>query len=285
MLAANVCASDFLAANGPAGALPRARGPDAREARALRAFLADLRARARAAATSRTRRTTRSCWRSIQGRPDFALLQTVMLRSLQQARLHARTTSGHFGLAYEAYAHFTSPIRRYPGPRWCIAASRRCSPASATSPPARPGTTSASTARSPSGAPTTRRATSRPGSSASSCRTRWARTFDGTISGVDELRPLRDAGRPQRRRPRARHRAAARLLPVRPDAPLADRRAQRGRVPARRPRARERGAREPRAGTIDFTLADAPSAAHPAVSQPLARGDRPREPRAPRARR
>jgi ribonuclease R len=36
---------------------------------------------------------------------------------------------------------------------------------------------------------------------------------------------------------------------------------------------------------IDFTLADATSAARPAVSQPLARGDRPREPRTPRARR
>jgi ribonuclease R len=49
----------------------------------------------------------------IQGRPDRDLLQTVLLRSLQQAR-YSPDNLGHFGLAYDAYAHFTSPIRRYP---------------------------------------------------------------------------------------------------------------------------------------------------------------------------
>ncbi len=50
---------------------------------------------------------------SIQGRPELPLLQTVMLRSLQQA-MYAPENIGHFGLAYPAYTHFTSPIRRYP---------------------------------------------------------------------------------------------------------------------------------------------------------------------------
>jgi len=49
----------------------------------------------------------------IKGRPDAALLQTVMLRSLQQA-VYSPDSVGHFGLAYEHYTHFTSPIRRYP---------------------------------------------------------------------------------------------------------------------------------------------------------------------------
>ncbi|MEP6701378.1 MAG: RNB domain-containing ribonuclease, partial [Betaproteobacteria bacterium] len=49
----------------------------------------------------------------IRDRPDFQLLQTVLLRSLQQA-VYSPDNKGHFGLAYEAYAHFTSPIRRYP---------------------------------------------------------------------------------------------------------------------------------------------------------------------------
>jgi len=49
----------------------------------------------------------------IKERPDFALLQTVLLRSLQQARYRPDNV-GHFGLSYAAYAHFTSPIRRYP---------------------------------------------------------------------------------------------------------------------------------------------------------------------------
>jgi len=48
-----------------------------------------------------------------RGRPDYGLIQTVALRSLMQARYSAEPT-GHFGLALEHYAHFTSPIRRYP---------------------------------------------------------------------------------------------------------------------------------------------------------------------------
>jgi len=49
----------------------------------------------------------------IKKRPDEQLLQTVLLRSMQQA-VYSPDNVGHFGLAYEAYAHFTSPIRRYP---------------------------------------------------------------------------------------------------------------------------------------------------------------------------
>lgn len=49
----------------------------------------------------------------IRGRPDFHLIQTVLLRSLQQA-IYSPDNLGHFGLAYDAYTHFTSPIRRYP---------------------------------------------------------------------------------------------------------------------------------------------------------------------------
>ena len=46
-------------------------------------------------------------------RDDGHLLQTVMLRSMKQA-MYSPDNVGHFGLALEAYAHFTSPIRRYP---------------------------------------------------------------------------------------------------------------------------------------------------------------------------
>ena len=49
----------------------------------------------------------------VKQRPDFHLIQTVMLRSLSQAR-YSPDNIGHFGLALEHYAHFTSPIRRYP---------------------------------------------------------------------------------------------------------------------------------------------------------------------------
>lgn len=49
----------------------------------------------------------------IKMRPDALLLQTMLLRSMQQA-VYSPENIGHFGLSYEAYAHFTSPIRRYP---------------------------------------------------------------------------------------------------------------------------------------------------------------------------
>ncbi len=49
----------------------------------------------------------------VRQRPDFHLIQTVLLRSLNQA-VYTPDNQGHFGLAYPAYTHFTSPIRRYP---------------------------------------------------------------------------------------------------------------------------------------------------------------------------
>lgn len=49
----------------------------------------------------------------VKERPDHELIQTMLLRSLNQAVYHADNI-GHFGLALEEYAHFTSPIRRYP---------------------------------------------------------------------------------------------------------------------------------------------------------------------------
>lgn len=50
---------------------------------------------------------------AIADRPDADIIQTVMLRSMNQA-VYSPQNEGHFGLAYQAYAHFTSPIRRYP---------------------------------------------------------------------------------------------------------------------------------------------------------------------------
>ncbi len=51
--------------------------------------------------------------RQINSRPEAHIIQTVLLRSLRQA-VYSPENVGHFGLAYDAYTHFTSPIRRYP---------------------------------------------------------------------------------------------------------------------------------------------------------------------------
>jgi ribonuclease R len=51
--------------------------------------------------------------RQVSGRPDADLIETVILRSMSQA-VYQPENIGHFGLALERYAHFTSPIRRYP---------------------------------------------------------------------------------------------------------------------------------------------------------------------------
>jgi len=50
---------------------------------------------------------------AVKERPDRHLIETVLLRSMQQA-MYSSDNVGHFGLAYPAYTHFTSPIRRYP---------------------------------------------------------------------------------------------------------------------------------------------------------------------------
>jgi ribonuclease R len=51
--------------------------------------------------------------RSVQGRADANVIETVLLRTLNQA-VYSPENKGHFGLSLEQYAHFTSPIRRYP---------------------------------------------------------------------------------------------------------------------------------------------------------------------------
>ena len=51
--------------------------------------------------------------KKVAGKPEEQMVQTMMLRSMQQAK-YAPTPVGHFGLGAEDYTHFTSPIRRYP---------------------------------------------------------------------------------------------------------------------------------------------------------------------------
>jgi ribonuclease R len=60
-----------------------------------------------------TPREFRQLVERLAARPDGVLLESLVIRSLAQA-VYQQTNIGHFGLALEEYAHFTSPIRRYP---------------------------------------------------------------------------------------------------------------------------------------------------------------------------
>jgi ribonuclease R len=112
MLAANVCTAEFLAkADHPA--LYRVHeGPTPEKLALLKEFLAGCALRM-SGGDDPTASDYAKLLIAIKARPDFALLQTVLLRSLQQAQYRPENV-GHFGLSYPAYAHFTSPIRRYP---------------------------------------------------------------------------------------------------------------------------------------------------------------------------
>ncbi|MDE3010660.1 MAG: ribonuclease R [Pseudomonadota bacterium] len=112
MLAANVCASDFLAAHKHPTLYRIHPGPTPEKLDAVRQFLGEVGLHLGGGEEPRARDYAELIDK-IQGRPDRDLLQTVLLRSLQQAR-YSPDNVGHFGLAYDAYAHFTSPIRRYP---------------------------------------------------------------------------------------------------------------------------------------------------------------------------
>ncbi|MCB1964601.1 MAG: ribonuclease R [Candidatus Accumulibacter sp.] len=112
MLAANVCASGFLQANRQACLYRIHEGPTPEKLEALRNFLKEF-AIGLGGGDDPTASDYAELLDSIKTRPDAQLLQTVMLRSLRQAQ-YSPDNVGHFGLSYEHYTHFTSPIRRYP---------------------------------------------------------------------------------------------------------------------------------------------------------------------------
>ncbi len=112
MLAANVCASDYLAANEQPTLYRVHEGPSSEKLEALRTMLKDFGLTLNGGDEPQAKDYAELLSR-IKGTPFAGMLQTVMLRSLSQA-VYTPENVGHFGLAYDAYAHFTSPIRRYP---------------------------------------------------------------------------------------------------------------------------------------------------------------------------
>jgi ribonuclease R len=112
MLAANVCSADFILQHEHLGLFRVHEGPTPEKRETLLAYLRSL-----GVAASLSDDPKPSEFQAIahatQGRADAQQIHTMLLRSMQQA-IYTPVNSGHFGLAFEAYTHFTSPIRRYP---------------------------------------------------------------------------------------------------------------------------------------------------------------------------
>jgi ribonuclease R len=112
MLAANVCSADFINQGKQPGLFRVHEGPTAEKKEVLRNYL-----KAMGVGLTITDDPKPSEFQAIavatKDRPDAQQIHSMLLRSMSQA-IYTPMNSGHFGLAYEAYTHFTSPIRRYP---------------------------------------------------------------------------------------------------------------------------------------------------------------------------
>ena len=111
MLAANICAAEF-ALKGDSDALYRNHlPPEGEKSQRLKDYLSGFGIDFPSEKPSHS--DYQRVLKQIEDRPDADAIQTMLLRSMMQAN-YGPENQGHFGLAYEQYGHFTSPIRRYP---------------------------------------------------------------------------------------------------------------------------------------------------------------------------
>ncbi|WP_027148959.1 ribonuclease R [Methylobacter tundripaludum] len=112
MITANMAAARFLNSKKMPKLLRIHEGPSADKLLNLKTFIGEL-GLSLGGGAKPTPLDYMHLMESIKDRPDAHLIQTVLLRSMSQA-VYSPELKGHFGLALDAYAHFTSPIRRYP---------------------------------------------------------------------------------------------------------------------------------------------------------------------------
>jgi ribonuclease R len=112
MLAANVCAAEFLQAEKLEGLYRVHEGPKEEKLKNLRIYLSELMMNL-GGGDKPSPADYQAILSSIADRADASVIQSMLLRSMNQAVYQAEN-KGHFGLSYDSYAHFTSPIRRYP---------------------------------------------------------------------------------------------------------------------------------------------------------------------------
>ncbi len=112
MIAANISAAKFLKKNKVPSLYRIHAGPNPEKVPAMIEFLSVY--GVRMTGLEPTPQQYADALEQIKSLEEFDMIQTVMLRSLLQASYSPDTKTGHFGLALADYAHFTSPIRRYP---------------------------------------------------------------------------------------------------------------------------------------------------------------------------
>lgn len=112
MLAANVAVASFLTQKGGPAVYRVHEQPDLEKMKGLQTFLSEFNIPCHWGAKISSKQF-QATLDEVRKRPEKNILETIMLRSLKQAQ-YATENTGHFGLAYPEYTHFTSPIRRYP---------------------------------------------------------------------------------------------------------------------------------------------------------------------------
>ncbi len=112
MILANVATAGFLEQHSVPALYRVHHGPKSDRLEDLRSFLS-LRGLSLRGGDQPTAMDYATLSKQIEERPDRSVISTLMLRSMQQA-VYQPKNEGHFGLALNQYAHFTSPIRRYP---------------------------------------------------------------------------------------------------------------------------------------------------------------------------
>ncbi len=112
MLAANVCSADFIQESKHPGLYRVHEGPTPEKVDLLRNYLKAIGVGQTVSEDPAPGEFQRVA-EATKERPDALQIHSMLLRSMSQA-IYTPINSGHFGLAYDAYTHFTSPIRRYP---------------------------------------------------------------------------------------------------------------------------------------------------------------------------
>ena len=112
MISANISAAQFIGKHEIPGLFRSHKGPKTEKIDDVKDFVSGLGLKVKFKGDRETLDYSHII-NQAKARPDFHLIQTVLLRSMQQA-VYSPENDGHFGLSLENYAHFTSPIRRYP---------------------------------------------------------------------------------------------------------------------------------------------------------------------------